>query len=129
MTKDELRAAAEATAQTMPDALASRLVRTAQAVVENALGRRAVHTDGPQEGLKIAEEDVDPWQWERLQETVIAIGIHLFRNRDVLEGIYWDSVSGPDFSRSGGTRRVFGNEASILFASTGLMPTAARAVP
>lgn len=129
VTADELRTAAGATNASMPDQLGQRLVRISQAIVESALGRRPAQASGPQEGLKIAEADVAPWQWERLKETVLAVGIHLFENPDVLKGIYFDSVSGPDFSRSGGTRRVFGNEASILFASTGLMPNAARARP
>ena len=130
VTREELRKAADdATAQALPDSLADRLIRLAEAIVENALGDRARHTEGPQEGLKIAEADVAPWQWERLKESICAIGAHLYRNPDLVRGIVWDSVSGPDFSRSGGTGAIFGNEGTILFASTGLMPRGARAVP
>ena len=129
VTVEELRTAAGVSEAALPEHLANRIRRVAEAVVETALGGRAVHEDGPQEGLKIAELDVRPWQWERLCETILAIGAHLVENPDVLRGIYWDSVSGPDFSRSGGTRKVFGSEGALLFASTGLMPTGARARP
>lgn len=129
ITAEELREAAETDEVELPDTKAARLIRIAEAVIENALGDRPVHSDGPQEGLKIAEADVAPWQWERLREAILSVGVHLFENPDVVKGIFWDSVSGPDFSRSGGTRKVFGNEGAILFASTGLMPRGARARP
>jgi hypothetical protein len=129
ITIEELRSEAEATEVTMPDAMASRLLRLATAIIEKALGQRPIHEDGPQQGLKIAESDVLPWQWVRLRETVAVLGAHLFVNPDLVRGIYFDSVSGPDFSRSGGQGKIFGNEAALMFASTGLMPNAARARP
>lgn len=129
VTLDEIREEAEASEATMPNATANKLRRLAEAIVENALGERGRATSGPQEGLKVTEESVEPWQWTRLRETILVLCVRFFENPDFIRGIVWDSVSGPDFSRSGGQGKVFGNEAALLFAGSGLMPRAARARP
>lgn len=126
---DELRAEAEASEAALPDAKAAKLIRYATTLVEGALGQISPKTSGPQEGLKIAEADVEPWQWEKLTEAIAVLGARLYHHPEFTEGVVFDSVSGPDFSRSGGIGRVFGGEAAALLDASGLRPTGARARP
>lgn len=126
---DELRAEAEASKAALPDEKAAKLIRYATTLVENVLGDIPRKTSGPQEGLKIAEADVEAWQFEKLKEAIAVLASRLYHNPELTEGVVFDSVSGPDFSRSGGVGRLFGSEAAALLDATGLRPTGARARP
>jgi hypothetical protein len=129
ITADELRTEAEASPAALPDAKAAKLIRYATTLVENTLGPRLRQTSGPQEGLKVAEADVAPYQWEMLRQAITVLGARLFHHPELTEGLRFDSVSGPDFSRSGGVGRVFGDEALALLEAANLRPTGARARP
>jgi hypothetical protein len=129
ITAEELREEAEASKAALPDAKAAKLIRYATTLVENALGPRRRATSGPQEGLKVAEADVASWQWTKLREAIAVLGARLFHHPELTEGLVFDAVSGPDFSRSGGAGKVFGEEAIAILEASELRPTAGRARP
>jgi hypothetical protein len=129
VTEAELRERLGKDEAALSDAALLRLARFAQALVENSLGSLPRHTSGPQEGLKIAEADVAAYQWEALREAVISIVQHLDANPGVLGGARFDEVSGPDFSYSGATGKLWGDEAPTWLRTSGLVPTGARARP
>lgn len=126
ITAEELRAEAEVPKAALSDAKAAKLIRTAQTLVELALGRGPRQASGPQEGRLIAEADVQPYQWENLKACVAVLAARIFRQPDLVAG-GWESVSGPDFSRSGPMGRIFGDEAAALLKATDLVPRSARA--
>lgn len=107
----------------LSDARAARLIRFAQALVENALGGASV--DGTT-GRKVAEADVLPWQWELLQAAVATLAARLERNPALIDEQAFESVSGPDFSRSKPTGSTYGGEVNALLRASGLQPTGAR---
>jgi len=129
VTPAEVRTEADTTAAALPDAKAEKLIRYAQVLIEGTLGQLPVKTEGPQEGRKVAEADVAPWQWDYLTLAVKVLAARLFHNPELTEGVAFDSVSGPDFSRSGGVGKVFGAEAIALLNASELRPTGARATP
>lgn len=113
----------------LPDAEADRLIRTAEILVEAALGRRPRQPVGsPQEGRSIAEADVDAYQWTALRSAVTALAARLKRSPDLL-GPRFESASGPDFSYSKPTGPTFGSEVVALLRASDLVPTGARARP
>lgn len=81
-------------------------------------------------GAKILEADVSAWQWTKLQRAVIRLAARLYAVPSLLEPATHESISGPDFSKSGprpATAKL-GDVTAPLNAS-GLRITGARARP
>lgn len=125
-TQHYVTTAALAAAIGVSEPEAEKLLDRTEALIDNALGPYAVHASGPAEGRKIAAADVNAWQYERLQEAVVALARRLNDNPG-LGGPEYESISGPDFSVSGAKGPVYGAEVAGILSSSGLVVRSARA--
>lgn len=81
-------------------------------------------------GRKIDEDDVEAWQWAKLQRATTLLAARLHGNSALVEQ-FWSTVSGPDFSRSGpaggSLARILGVQTLALLDNSGLRRLAGRA--
>lgn len=110
------------------DADLEALIAQAEDLLDDWLGAWSVQTTGPSAGRKIAEGDIEAWQWEKLGRATSRLAARLHANASIGEAPEWDTVSGPDFSRSGwrGLRRRM-PEVAALINATGLRNLSGRA--
>lgn len=101
-TVAELRAEPEVPdAAPPPDADLEAKITQAEEQIDDWLGGWLVNTTGPSSGRKIAQLDVEAWQWAKLRRATIRLAAHLYADPNVLVAAGYQSVSGPDFSKSG----------------------------
>lgn len=82
------------------DAEIEALITQAEDQVDEWLGAWPLQTDGPSAGRKIAQADVDGWQWDKLKRAVVRLAARLYAKPSLLQGPEYGSTSGPDFSTS-----------------------------
>lgn len=113
----------------MPTATAVGLIQDAEDLIDRALGGWP-----PDEttGRKIAQGDVEAWQWAKLSRATVKLAARLYRNPGLLSSPAYRSVSGPDFSFSGpqggGAAQIFGVQVLALLDDSCLRRIAGRAV-
>jgi hypothetical protein len=112
------------------DAELEALIAQAEDQVDDWLGAWPIRVVGPSAGRKIVQAEVVSWQWNKLQRAVTRLAARLHVEPALLRTPEWDSVSGPDFSRSGhrGMAARLPDVAKPLNTS-GLRNLGARATP
>lgn len=130
-TVAQLRAEPEVPDVAPPDdATLEALIEQASEQIDEWLGPRGMITTGDAAGRLVDQDVVAAWQWTKLQRAVVRLAARLFATPDILTGSQWQSISGPDFSKSGPApaRRRIADVVAPLNAS-GLRVTGARATP
>lgn len=125
-TPAELRAEPEVP-DTATDAELAPVIALAEDRIEDWLGARP---RDPETGRLVVEADVEAWQWTKLRRATVRLAARLFENPDALTPSRYESVSGPDFSKSGPTSPVAQiADVRIPLNASGLRIMGARAVP
>jgi hypothetical protein len=130
VTVAELRAEPEVPDAAPPsDATLEALIEQAEDRIDELLGPWSIQTSGASEGRKIAEVDVETWQWSKLRRATVRLAARLYDDPSSAQGPAYASISGPDFSQSGwrGLRAQLPDVVAPL-ESSGLRVTGARAV-
>jgi predicted transcriptional regulator len=120
----QLREALDLTDVELPDEAATELILSAEDWIDAQLGAR--ETD-PATGRKVIEEEVQPWQWTKLNRATVKVASRLHANPDVLQSQQWDTIKGPDFETSGRSGSLFGTEVSDLLIDAYLIVRSGRA--
>lgn len=79
---------------TLPDADAISLIQTAEDLVDELIGARAIDTIS---GRKVAQADVESWQWTKLGRATTLMAAAIYDDPSLKRGREWYTVSGPDF--------------------------------
>jgi hypothetical protein len=128
-TVAELRAEPEVPDAAPPaDATLEALLTQAEDQIDEWLGGWPLQTTGPSAGRKIAQTGVQAWQWAKLKRATLRLAARLYATPDILAGAQWQSISGPDFSKSGpapATRRI--SDVAAPLNASGLRVLGARA--
>lgn len=123
-TPDAVRAELGIDDTVLTDPAATRLIGTAETLIDEQLGSWWVDEDS---GRKIVQTDVDAWRWSKLSDATTYLAARLYEHPEVLEQQY-ASLSGPDFARSGPIgSAVFTAEITALLNASGLRRPGGRA--
>lgn len=76
------------------------LITQAEEQLDEWLGAWRIQPTGASAGRKIAQAEVDAWQWDKLQRATTRLAARLFAKPSLLQGPEYASTSGPDFSTS-----------------------------
>ncbi|MBN8867509.1 MAG: hypothetical protein J0H98_08140 [Solirubrobacterales bacterium] len=93
VTRAELQNAIDGLSDTDADDLAV----DASNAIDLMLGARPVSEDG----WKVTETDVAPWQWEKLKTATIRVAKRLHAKPDLFTAQQYETVKGPDFEMTG----------------------------
>lgn len=110
----------------MDDADAVALIVAAEDAIDGMLGCRTVNTTT---GRKVDEDDdeVEAWQWAKLQRATLALAVRLHGDPDLLKGRQWERESGPEFTLSGPTDNdAWGDDITLQVRQTGLYEPCVR---
>lgn len=95
---EALRTMLDVTEVVLSDAQATELILRAEDLVDELLGAWPVDETS---GRKIVEDDVDAWQFAKLQRATTLLAAAIYQNPDLGSQSVYKSQSGPDFSFSG----------------------------
>ncbi len=129
-TAADLRAHTGDDAAALPDARADSILETAEDAIDDALGARSVDATT---GRKVAETDVEAWQWVKLKRATVLAAARLLADPGVLDRPIYADTSGPDFAfrgrvgGSGGVADRIGTAAMLVLNASGLRRLGARA--
>mgnify|MGYP000113614146 CR=1 FL=1 len=126
-TATDLRAALGLDAAELPDSVAEDLLEDASGRIDSMLGVRAVNPDN---GRKVTESEVMPWQWDRIVRATIKVASILHSNPSILTEQTFTTIKGPDFETTGPTRTgysLFGDDVADLVNGSGLGVFSGRA--
>jgi hypothetical protein len=76
------------------------LITQAEDQIDNWLGGWPIQTTGPSAGRKIAQVDVEAWQWAKLKRATVRLAARLHASPTILTGREWGTIEGPDFKKS-----------------------------
>ena len=82
------------------DAELEALIAQAEDQLDEWLGAWPIQTTGASAGRKIAQTDVDSWQWDKLKRAATRLAARLYVKPALLRGPEYGQTSGPDFSQS-----------------------------
>lgn len=119
-----LRTETATDATSLPDAQATRLITTAENLIDQALGARWVDEAT---GRKVVQADIDAWRWNKLSDATTYLAARLYAHPELLDQRF-SSVRGPDFAVSGPTGPgLITNEIDALLNASGLRRLGGRA--
>ena len=122
---DALRSELGVDDETLADERALVLIENAEDAIDSLLGG---YQPDETTGRKIVEEDVEGWQWQKLSRATTKLAAKLYGDPNLFE-VQWQSLSGPDFSRSGPIGSRIGAEILSVLNDSGLRRLGGHARP
>jgi hypothetical protein len=110
-----LRAELNVDEEDLPDAEADRLIETAEDLVDGELALAVDSTTG----RKVVQNDVEAWQWEKLNRATILVAAELYGNPDLARGRQWAAERGAGYAVSGPRGSDLGAQVLALLKATG----------
>ena len=93
-TATELRAALDVSLAELPDARAESVIIEAEDFTDSLLGGWPVYETT---GRKIVEDQVEAWQWAKLNRAVLLLAVELYGSPTLLQRPRYRREKGPDF--------------------------------
>lgn len=109
---------------TLDGARAVALIQDAEDLIDELLGFWPIDEDT---GRKIVEDQVEAWQWEKLGRATLKLAAKLYRQPELVDGLQYKSISGPDFSFSGPVGSALGRQIIGLLNDSDLRRLTGRA--
>lgn len=128
-TPSDVRDELDATFATLSDTTAFRLIVSSCDLIDRILG--AGWWADETSGRKVAEDDVEPWQWAKLRRATTLLAVRLHNDPTLTTSLGATTVKGPDFEitgpHGGAAARLFGTEVLAILDDSGLRQLAGRA--
>ena len=104
-TANELRTDLELSSSDLTDTAANRIIADACDLIDSELGARCIDETT---GRKVVQDDVETWQWDKLNRATRALAVILQKNPQLASSTQYDRVKGPDFEYWGRQGSAFG---------------------
>lgn len=105
---EALRTTLNVTEVVLSDAAATELILQSEDLIDEMLGAWPIDDTS---GRKIVEDDVEAWQFAKLQRATNLLAAAIYRDPDMATRAQFKSQSGPDFSFSG---RIGGEVSTVV---------------